>query len=159
LLVTPNNAQVGVRIDAAQQAASAKGLQLEILQAGTEAEIEAAFVTAVQRHIGAVLVGDPLYDSQSGRVVAAAAHHAIPAIYIWRKYVSEGGLLSYGAIFAAAYHQVGIYSGRILKGAKPADLPVQRSTNFELVVNLKTAQALGLTVPPAILARADEVIE
>jgi putative ABC transport system substrate-binding protein len=159
LLVTPNNAQVGVRIDAAQQAASAKGLQLEILQAGTEAEIEAAFVAAVQRHLGAVLVGDPLYDSQSERVVAAAARHAIPAIYIWRKYVSDGGLLSYGAIFAAAYHEVGIYAGRILKGAKPADLPVQRSTNFELVINLKTAQALGLTVPPSILARADEVIE
>ena len=159
LLVSPNNAQIGVRMDAAQQAASAKGLQLEILQAGTEAEIEAAFVTAVQRHIGAVLVGDPLYDSQSERMVALAARHAVPAIYIGRKYVSDGGLISYGAIFAVAYHQVGIYTGRILNGAKPADLPVQQPTTFELVVNLKTAKELGLTVPPSILARADEVIE
>jgi ABC-type uncharacterized transport system substrate-binding protein len=115
-------------------------------------------VTAVQRHIGAVLVGDPLYDSQSERVAALAARHAVPAIYIGRKYVSDGGLLSYGAIFAAAHRQVGI-AGRILNGAKPADLPVHQSTNFELVVNLNTAKALGLTVPPAILARADEVIE
>jgi putative tryptophan/tyrosine transport system substrate-binding protein len=159
VLVNPNRAQVGRVVDATQQAANAKGLQLEILKAGTEAEIDAEFATAVQRQIGAVVVSDPLFDSIAKQVAAAAARHAVPAIYISRKYVSDGGLISYGTIFTAAYHLVGSYVGRILNGAKPADLPVQQSTNFELVVNLKTAQVLGLTVPPSILARADEVIE
>jgi putative tryptophan/tyrosine transport system substrate-binding protein len=159
LLLNPNRAQVGRVIDSAQQAADAKGLRLEILKAGTEAEIGAAFATAVERHIGAVVVSDPLFDSRSGQVAALAAHHAVPAIYLWRKYVADGGLISYGPIFTTAYHLVGSYVGRILNGAKPADLPVQQSTNFELVVNLNTAKALGLTVPPPILARADEVIE
>jgi putative tryptophan/tyrosine transport system substrate-binding protein len=161
LLLNQNRtgAQVGRVIDSAQQAANAKGLQLEILKASTEAEIDAEFATAVQRQIGAVVVADPLFDSRAKQVAALAAHHAVPAIYLWRKYVADGGLISYGAIFTAAYHLVGSYVGRILNGAKPADLPVQQSTNFELVVNLKTANALGLTVPPPILARADEVIE
>ena len=159
LLLNPNRAQVGRVIDSAQQAADAKGLRLEILKAATEDEIGTAFATAVQRHIGAVVVSDPLFDSRSGQVAALAAHHAVPAIYLWRKYVADGGLISYGPIFTAAYHLVGSYVGRILNGAKPADLPVQQSTNFELVVNLKTAKELGLTVPPPILARADEVIE
>ena len=159
LLVNPNRAQVGRVIDSTQQAANAKGLQLETLKAGTEAEIDAAFATAVKRHIGAVVVSDPLFDSLAKQVAAAAARHAVPAIYISRKYVSDGGLISYGPIFTTAYHVVGSYVGRILNGAKPADLPVQQSTNFELVVNLNAAKALGLTVPPHILARADEVIE
>jgi putative ABC transport system substrate-binding protein len=159
LLVNPNRALVGRVVDSTQQAANAKGLQLEILKAGTEAEIDAEFATAVQRQIGAVVVSDPLFDSLAKQVAALAARHAVPAIYISRKYVSDGGLISYGAIFTTAYHLVGSYVGRILNGAKPADLPVQQSTNFELVVNLNTAKALGLTVPPPILARADEVIE
>jgi putative ABC transport system substrate-binding protein len=159
LLVTPNRALVGRVAEPTQQAANAKGLQLKILKAGTEAEIDAAFATAVQRQIGAVIVSDQLFDSLAKQVAAAAARHAVPAIYIWRKYVDAGGLISYGAIFTAAYHVVGGYVGKILNGATPADLPVQQSTNFELVVNLKTAEALGLTIPPAILARADEVIE
>ena len=159
LLVNPNRAQVGRVIDSTQQAANAKGLQLETLKAGTEAEIDAAFATAVKRHIGAVVVSDPLFESLAKQVAAAAARHAVPAIYISRKYVSDGGLISYGPIFTTAYHVVGSYVGRILNGAKPADLPVQQSTNFELVVNLNAAKALGLTVPPHILARADEVIE
>jgi ABC-type uncharacterized transport system substrate-binding protein len=159
LLLNPNRAQVGRVIDSAQQAADAKGLRLEILKAGTEAEVDAAFATAVQRHIGAVVVSDPLFDSRSGQVAALALRHAVPTIYLWRKYVADGGLISYGTIFTAAYHLVGSYVGRILNGTKPADLPVQQSTNFELVVNLKTAKELGLTVPPSILARADEVIE
>jgi putative ABC transport system substrate-binding protein len=138
LLLNPNRGrvQVGRVIDSAQQVANAKGLQLEILKAGTEAEVDAAFATAVQRQIGAVVVADPLFDSRSKQVAALAAHHAVPAIYLWRKYVSDGGLISYGAIFTAAYHLVGSYVGRILNGAKPADLPVQQSANFELVVNL-----------------------
>jgi putative ABC transport system substrate-binding protein len=159
LLLNPNRAQVGPVIDSAQQAANAKGVRLEILRAGTEAEIDAAFGTAVQRDIGAVVVADPLFDSRAKQVVAMAAHHAVPAIYLWRKYVADGGLISYGPIFLAAYRVVGSYVGKILNGAKPADLPVQQSTNFELVINFNTAKALGLTVPPAILARADEVIE
>jgi putative tryptophan/tyrosine transport system substrate-binding protein len=159
VLVNPNRALVWRVVDSTQQAVNAKGLQLEILKASTEAEIDAAFATAVERHIGAVVVSDPLFDSLAKQVAAAAARHAVPAIYIQRKYVADGGLISYGAIITAAYQQVGSYVGRILNGAKPADLPVQQSTNFELVVNLNTAKALGLTVPPAILARADEVIE
>ena len=159
LLQNPNNPGAGGSAASAQQAARAKGLQLEILKAGTEAEIDAAFATAVQQNIGALIVGDPLFDSLSKQVVALAAHHHVPTIYIWRKYVSDGGLISYGAIFTEAYHHVGIYAGKILSGAKPADLPVQQSTNFELVVNLKSAEGLGLTIPPSILARADEVIE
>jgi putative ABC transport system substrate-binding protein len=159
LLLNPNNAQTGRIINSTQQAVNAKGLQLEILKAGTEAEINTAFATAVDRHIGAVIVGDPLFDSHSGQVAASAARHRVPAIYSWRKYVADGGLISYGAISTAAFYTVGVYAGRILNGAKPADLPVQQSTNFELVVNLDAAKALGLTVPPAILARADEVIE
>jgi len=159
LLVNPNRAQVWRVIDSTQQAGNAKGFQLEVLKAGTEAEIDAAFATAVQHHIGGVVVSDPLFDSLSQQVVALAARYALPAIYISRKYVADGGLISYGAIFLAAWHVVGGYAGRILNGAKPADLPVQQSTNFELVINLNTAKALGLTVPPAILARADEVIE
>jgi putative ABC transport system substrate-binding protein len=159
VLVNPNRALVGRVVDSTQQAAKAKGLQLEALTATSEAEIDAAFATAVQRQIGAVVVSDPLFDSVAKQVAAAAARHAIPAIYISRKYVSDGGLISYGAIFTAPYRVVGSYVGKILNGAHPADLPVQQSTNFELVVNLNTAKALGLTVPPAILARADEVIE
>ena len=134
-------------------------MQLEVLKAGTEAEIDAAFATAVQRHIGGVVVSDPLFDSLSQQVVALAACYALPAIYISRKYVSDGGLISYGAIFTTAWRVVGSYAGKILNGTKPADLPVQQSTNFELVINLNTAKALGLIVPPSILARADEVIE
>jgi putative tryptophan/tyrosine transport system substrate-binding protein len=161
LLVNPNRAQAGVGrvIDSTQQAGNAKGLQLEVLKAGTEGEIDAAFATAVQRHIGGVVVSDPLFDSLSQQVVALAARYALPTIYISRKYVSDGGLISYGSIFLAAYRVVGSYAGKILNGTKPADLPVQQSTNFELVINLNTAKTLGLTVPPAILARADEVIE
>ena len=159
VLVNPNRAQVGRVVDSTQQAVNAKGLQLEFLKAGTEAEIDAAFATAVQRKIGAVVVSDPLFDSLAKQVAAAAARHAVPAVYISRKYVSDGGLISYGAIFTASYRVVGSYVGKILNGAHPADLPVQQSTNFELVINLTTAKALGLTVPPPILARADEVIE
>jgi putative tryptophan/tyrosine transport system substrate-binding protein len=157
-LMNPNNSAIEPNIASARQAAGVKGLQLEIFKAGTESEIDAAFA-ALAQHVDTLIVGDPLFDSRSEQVVALAAHYRVPTIYIWRKYVTAGGLISYGAIFTAAYNQVGIYAGKILNGAKPADLPVQQATRFELVVNLKTAKALGLTVPPSILARADEVIE
>ena len=157
-LINPNNSAIEPNIASAREAAGVRGLRLEILKASTEGEIDAVFATLVQ-HVDALVVGDPLFNSRREQIVALAARHAVPTAYISRKYVSDGGLISYGAIFTAAHQQVGSYAGKILNGAKPADLPVQQSTNFELVVNLNTAKALGLTVPPSILARADEVIE
>jgi putative ABC transport system substrate-binding protein len=160
LLVNPNNSAVERTIRDAQEAARVKGVQLDILKAATESEIDAAFATLVQLHAGALLVtADPYFNSRREQLVALAARHAVPAIYEFREFAAAGGLSSYGPSLASMYRQAGAYAGRILAGAKPADLPVQQPTKFELVVNLKTAKALGLTVPPSILARADEVIE
>jgi putative tryptophan/tyrosine transport system substrate-binding protein len=160
LLVNPNNQVAESLIQAAQEAARAKGVQLPILKAGTESEIDAAFATLVQLHAGApVIVIDAFFYIRREQIAALASLNAVPAIYQGREFAASGGLISYGTSLTDAFRQVGIYAGRILKGEKPADLPVQQPTKFEFVVNLKTAQALGLTIPQSILARADEVIE
>jgi putative ABC transport system substrate-binding protein len=160
LLVNPNNANTERVIRGVQEAARTKGLQLHVLKASSESEIDTAFTSLAQLHAGALVVAaDPFLSSRRERLVALASRHAVPAIYAWREFAAAGGLISYGASLTAAYRQVGVYAGRILKGAKPADLPVQQPTTFELVINLKTAKALGLTVPQSMLMRADEVIE
>jgi len=158
LLVNPNDPIPW--IGSLEQGARAKGAQLAILKASTPDEIDAAFASVVARRVDAIVIGDdPFSFQRPGQIVALAARNAVPAIYYGRDSVVAGGLLSYGPNLATTYRQVGIYAGRILKGAKPADLPVQQPTTFELVINLKTAEALGLAVPQSILARADEVIE
>jgi putative ABC transport system substrate-binding protein len=160
LLVNPNNSNVERMISDVQEAARAKGVQLPILRASTVGEIETAFASLANLHADALIVGsDPFFTNQREQFTALASRHAVPAIYPWRGFAASGGLISYGPSFATATRQVGIYAGRILKGAKPADLPVQQPTRFELVINLKTAKALGLTVPQSIFVRADEVIE
>jgi len=160
LLVNPNNASAEPQMRDVQEAAGAKRVRLRILKASTENEIDAAFTTLVQLHAEGLLVGtDPFFFNRREQLVALAARHAIPAIYEFRDFAAAGGLISYGPSLIGTWRQVGIYVGKILSGAKPADLPVQQPATFELVINLKTARALGLTVPPSILARADEVIE
>ena len=160
LLVNPKFPAAERIIEDAREAARAKGLQLQILKAGTESEIDAAFPSVIQLQAGGLVIGtDPFFFNRREQLVSLAARHSVPAIYELREFAAAGGLISYGTSLTAAYRQVGGYVRKILNGTKPADLPVQQPTTFELVVNLKTAKALGLTVPPSVLARADEVIE
>jgi len=157
LLVNPANKMTEQNIKATEEAARAKGVRLDVLTASSEGEIEAAFA---QLHADALLLGtDPFFISWRDQLVALAARHAVPTMHWYPGFVVAGGLISYGTDTEALFRQAGIYAGKILQGAKPADLPVQQPTLFKLVINLKTAKALSLTVPPSILARADEVIE
>jgi putative tryptophan/tyrosine transport system substrate-binding protein len=160
LLVNPNNASAERVIRDVQEAARTKGLQLHVLKAGSESEIDTAFAFLVQLHAGALVVGaDPFLSSRREQLVALASRSAVPSIYAWREFAASGGLISYGASLTSAFRLVGHYTGEVLKGAKPADLPVQQPTTFELVINLKTAKALGIDVPATLLAQADEITE
>jgi putative tryptophan/tyrosine transport system substrate-binding protein len=159
-LVDPANPAATEIKDDAHAAAGTLGRQVVFLEARTERDFDPAFATFAQSQADALVVGtDALFTGNSEKLVALAARYKIPAIYAYREYIAEGGLISYGASLGDAYRQAGVYAGQILKGAKSGDLPVQQPTKFELVINLKTAKALGLTVPPSLLAIADEVIE
>jgi putative tryptophan/tyrosine transport system substrate-binding protein len=160
ILVNPNNPNTESTVKAVKEAADALGRSLVVATASTDREIEAAYATVVERRAGGLSVAaDPFFNSRREQIVALSARHIIPAIYEWREFAELGGLMSYGSSITDAFRQMGIYAGRILKGEKPADLPVQQPTKFELVVNLEAAKTLGLDVPTAILLRADEVIE
>jgi len=156
----PNNPVSELTTRDVLAAAPTVGLQVQILKASTDREIDAAFVSLVQAQTGALLVGnDPFFNSRIDQLVALAARHAIPTMYSVREFVVAGGLISYGTSLIEEYRQVGLYTGRILKGEEPADLPVQQATKLELIINLKTAKVLGLQIPDRLLALADESIE
>jgi putative ABC transport system substrate-binding protein len=160
LLADPNAANIDLVRRAVQEAARAKGVQLQVLKASSESEIDAAFASFIQLQVGGLLVGPAsIFGARREQIFALASRSAVPAMYDTRAYVEAGGLISYGPSVAGFARQVGIYVGKILKGAKPADLPVQQPTTFELVINLKTAQELGLTIPQTVLLRATEVID
>src|SRR6516165_10845859 len=160
ILLNPSSGQAQTQEREAQEAARVLGLQVLVLKASTEREIEQAFAALVRERAGALLVGaDTFFVSQATLFVVLTARHSIPTIYPFRPYVDAGGLMSYGASLLDSYRQTGVYAGRVLKGEKPADLPIVQPTNFELVINLKTARAVGIAIPPTLLARADEVIE
>jgi putative ABC transport system substrate-binding protein len=160
MLVNQSNPQAEIQSREVQKAARAIGQQVHIVSASTERELEAAFVTLVEKRAGALMISaDTFFTSQAAQLGALTTRHAIPAISPWRDHVEAGSLMSYGTSLTDAYRQAGVYAGRILKGAKPADLPVVQPTKFELVVNLKTAKKLGLAIPRDFLARVDEVIE
>jgi putative ABC transport system substrate-binding protein len=160
LLVNPTNPAVEAQVRDAQAAARSLGLQLHVLKASVDGDIDAAFAALPGLQAGGLVIGsDQFFDSWSLKIAALALLHSVPAIYQHRAFTAGGGLISYGASVANAFQMAGTYAGRILKGEKPADLPVQQSTKVDLLINLKTAKALGITIPPALLGRADETIE
>jgi putative ABC transport system substrate-binding protein len=159
VLVNPNY-DADLQVQEVQTAAVALGLKLDIVRASTETEIDKALTTLVKQGVDALFVAnDPFFDSHRDQIIGVAARDAIPAMYYTREYAAAGGLISYGSNIVDAYRQAGIYTGKILAGTKPADLPVMQPTKFELVINLMTAKGLGLQIPPTLLALADEVIE
>jgi putative ABC transport system substrate-binding protein len=159
-LVNPNDPNLSSQMNQAREATNALGHKLVIANASTERDLEPAFVMLAQEQVEALFVQvDPFFTDQRGKIAALAAQYSLPAIFALREFVDAGGLMSYGTSITDANRQLGDYAGQVLKGKKPADLPVVQSTKFELVINLKTAKALGLTVPPSLLATADEVIE
>ena len=160
VLLNPASSTAANQLSDLQEAARTIGLQLHVLRASTDGEIAAAFESVAQNRIPALAVaGDPFFNSRRDKLVALAARHAVPAVYSFRDYAVAGGLMSYGIDLPDVYRQIGVYVGRILKGAKPADMPVEQPTKFEFVINLKTAKALGLTIPAGLISFADEVIE
>jgi putative ABC transport system substrate-binding protein len=160
VLVHPNNPNAHIDMPDLQDAARTVGQSISFVTASTETEIDAVFATLSNQRVSALLVNtDPYFLARRDQFVSLAARYSVPTVYPWREAVAAGGLMSYGANLAEGYRQVGIYAGRVLKGAKPADLPVVQPTKFELVINLKTAKTLGLDIPPTVLALADEVIE
>jgi len=159
-LLDQNIPDVVTHTPAVQEAARVLGLQLVVLQARTASDIDAAFATLVRERAGGLVVGSgALLTNQRKKIVALAASHALPTIYPYREFTADGGLMTYGSSVLASFREAGAYAGRVLKGDKPADLPVILSTKFEFVLNLKTAKAMGLEIPPAVSALADEVIE
>jgi ABC-type uncharacterized transport system substrate-binding protein len=159
-LVNPNRLATEIQLEELEKAARALGIELVVLRASSESDINDALAAAVQKRIGALLVAsDPLVFTQRDQIVGLAVRHSIPAIYFFPEFVRAGGLMSYGTSLSEAQRQAGIYTGRILKGEKPTNLPVEQSTAVELVINMKTAKTLGITFPVAILGRANEVIE
>jgi putative ABC transport system substrate-binding protein len=160
VLVPTNPATTEAETRSLRDAARSRGLQTHVLGASNESEIDAAFRTLVEFRAGALVVGaDPFFDTRRDQIVALAAHDAVPAMYVWREFVAAGGLISYGTDLADTMRQAGVLAGKILKGAKPADLPVQQVVKVGLVINLKTAETLGLTIPLTLSGRANEVIE
>jgi putative ABC transport system substrate-binding protein len=160
VLLNPNFPAYTEQLNDLQHAARIINLEVEILRANTDGEIEAAFESSSQKRLEAlVLAASPFFDTRRDKLVGLAAGHALPTIYHFREFAVAGGLMSYGVSIPHIYRQIGVYAGRILKGAEPADLPIQQPTKFELIINLKTAKVLGLTIPQSLLATADEVIE
>ena len=160
VLVNPSDVISDLVVSDAQAAANVAGLELVVLTASTPREIDAAFASLPQNQVDALFVGPgAFFNARRVQLVGLAAHHRVPSTYSVRAYAEAGGLMTYGTNQADMFRQLGSYAGRVLKGAKPADLPVVQSTKFELVINLNTARALGITVPPSLLASADEVIE
>ena len=160
VLVNPNYSTAESQLRDVREAAASLGVQLVIVRANKENEFDAAFSTLVEQHAGALLVcASQFFNAVRQQLIILAARYALPAIFEWRDYAAAGGLMSYGTDLSEAYHQVGVYAARILKGEKPSDLPIVQSTKFEFVINLSTAKALHVEIPPTLSARADEIIE